>query len=119
MDQSRSNLLGLLIVGALLCVAVAGLGSFLNSVYAAGNNIHEIRGTVQTISPREAPPVIVVKSLRASKEEIIVGAMVKPGASVVRGRKKIGLDQIHPGDSVTLKYVKTREGLTVRSILLH
>lgn len=119
MGQSRSNLLGLLIIGALLYVALAGLGSFLNSVYAAGNNVHEIRGTVQTISPREVPAVIVVKSLRTSKEAIIVGAMVKSGASVLRGRKKIGLDQIRPGDSVTLQYVKTREGLTVRSILLH
>lgn len=119
MSQPKSSLLGLLVIGAVLCVAVAGLGSLLSSVYAANNTLHEIRGTVQSISPEDIPPVIVVKSLHGSKEEIVVGAMVKPGASVLRGKKKIRLDQIHPGDNVTLKYVKTREGLTIRSIVLH
>ena len=119
MSQPKSSLLGVLIIGALLCAAVASLGSLLSSVYAANNTLHEIRGTVQSISPRDIPPVIVVKSLQGSKEEIVVGAMVKPGASVFRGKKKIDLDQIHPGDKVTLKYVKTREGLTIRSIVLH
>jgi hypothetical protein len=119
MSQPRSNLLGLLIVGALLCVAIAGPGSLLNSVYAANNTLHEIRGTVQAVSPKDATPIIVVKSLHGSKEEIVVGATVKPGASVFHGKKKIGLDQIHPGNSVTLKYVRTREGLSARSIVLH
>ena len=122
MNQSRSSLLGVLVIGALLCVAFAGLGSLLNSVYAANNTVHEIKGTVQSVSPGDTPPVIVVKGLKGlygSKEEIVVGAMVKQGANVLRGKKKIGLDQIHPGDNVTLKYVKTREGLTVRSIVLH
>ncbi len=119
MNQPRSSLLGVLVIGALLCVAFAGLGSLLSSVYAANNTVHEIRGTVQSVSPGDTPPVIVVKGLHGSKEEIVVGAMVKQGANVLRGKKKIGLDQIHPGDNVTLKYVKTREGLTVRSIVLH
>ncbi|MCE3223723.1 MAG: exported protein of unknown function [Nitrospira sp.] len=119
MGQPKSSLLAVLIVGALLCVAVAGLGSLLSSVYAANNTVHEIRGTVQSISPGDTPPVIVVKSLHGSKEEIVVGAIIKPGASVLRGKKKIGLGQIHAGDNVTLKYVKTREGLTIRSIVLH
>lgn len=119
MSQLRSNLLGLLLVGALLYVAIASPGRYLNSVYAANDSLHEIRGTVEAVSPKDSPPIIVVKSLHGSKEEIVVGAMVKPGASVMRGKKKIGLDQIHPGDNVTLKYIKTREGLTVRSIILH
>ncbi len=97
MSQPKSSLLGVLIVGALLCVAVAGLGSLLSSVYAANNTLHEIRGTVQSISSGDSPPVIVVKSLRGSKEEIVVGAMVKQGAIVLRGKKKIGLDQFIPG----------------------
>lgn len=117
--QSRSSLLGLLIFAALLCVAMAGLGSLINSVHAASTTLHEIRGTVSAISPNDVPPIIVVKSIHGSQEEIVVGAMIKSGASVLRGKRKISLDQIHPGDSVTLKYVKTREGLTVRSIILH
>lgn len=118
MTHPRSNLPGRLIVGALLYVAIVGLGSLLNPVYAAGNTLREIRGTVQLVSPKDALPIIVVKSLY-NKEEIVVGAMVKPGASLLRGTRTINLDQIHPGDSVTLKYVKTREGLIVRSIVLH
>ena len=119
MNQPRSGLLGLLIIGALLCVALAGLGSLLSAVHAAANSLHEIRGTVQAISPGETPPVIVVKSLHGPKEEIVVGAMVEPGATLLREKKKIGLAQIHPGDHVTLKYIKTREGLIVRAIILH
>lgn len=119
MKQPRPSLLGVLVIGALLCVAFASLGSLLSSVYAANNTVHEIRGTVQSVSPGDTPPVIVVKGLHGPKEEIVVGAMVKQGVTVLRGKKKIALDQIHAGDNVTLKYVKTREGLTVRSIVLH
>ncbi len=119
MIQSRSSLLGALVIGAVLCVVAAGLSSFLSSVYAASNTVHEFRGTVRSVSPGETPPVIVVTSLYGSKEEVVVGAIVKQGAHVLRGKRKVGLDQIHPGDDVTLKYVKTREGLSVRSIVLH
>ena len=119
MTQPKSSLLVLLIIGALLCIAVAGLGSLLSSVHAANNTLHEFRGTVQSISPGDTPPVIVVKSLYGSKEEVVIGAMIKSGASILRGKKKIALEQIRPGDNVTVKYVKTREGLTIRSIILH
>jgi hypothetical protein len=117
--QSRSSLLGWLIFAALPWVAMAGPGSLINSVYAASTTLHEIRGTVHAISPNDVPPIIVVKSIYGSQEEIVVGAMINPGATVLHGKRKVSLDQIHPGDSVTLKYVKTREGLTVRSIILH
>ena len=74
MSQLRSNLLGLLLVGALLYVAIASPGRYLNSVYAANDSLHEIRGTVEAVSPKDSPPIIVVKSLHGSKEEIVVGA---------------------------------------------
>ncbi|MGZ8383871.1 MAG: hypothetical protein ACXWWE_07680 [Nitrospira sp.] len=119
MKQPRPSLLGVLVIGALLCVAFAGLGSLLSSVYAANSTVHEIRGTVQSVSPGDTPPVIVVKGVHGPKEEVVVGAMVKQGATILRGKKKITLDQIHVEDHVTLKYVKTREGLSVRSIVLH
>ncbi len=119
MNQPRPSLLGVLVIGAALCVALAGLGSFLTSVYAAGNTVHEMRGTVESVNAGEDPPVIVVKGRHGSNDSIVVGAVIKQGATILRGKKRIGLDHIHPGDKVTLKYVKTRDGLTVRSIALH
>lgn len=118
-NPSRPSLLGVLVIGALLCVALAGLGSFLTSVYAASNTVHEIRGTVEAVNAGDDPPVIVVKGQHGSSEETVVGAVFKQGAIVLRGKKRIGLDHIHAGDKVTLKYVRTRDGLTVRSIVLH
>ena len=118
MTQPRPNLLGVLVIGAALCVALAGLGSFLTSVYAASNTVHEIKGTVEAVNAGDNPAVIVVKGQHGSNEEIVVGAVVKQGATILRGKKRIGLEQIHAGDKVTLRYVRTRDGLTVRSIVI-
>jgi len=118
MIQSRSALLGVLLVSAVLCVGVAGLGTVSNSVYAANPSAHEIRGTVESVNANDSPPVIVVKGMRGPKEEIVVGAVVKPGTPILRGKKKITLEQIRPGEKVTMKYSKNREGLTVRSIVI-
>ena len=118
-NQPRPSLLGVLVIGAALCVALAGLGSFLTSVYAASNTVHEIKGTVEAVNLADDPPVIVVRGQHGANEATVVGAVLKQGATIVRGKKRIGLDRIHPGDKVTLKYVKTREGLAVRSIVLH
>ncbi|MBL8070220.1 MAG: hypothetical protein JNM35_03895 [Nitrospira sp.] len=112
-------MLGVLVIGAALCVALAGLGSFLTSVYAASNTVHEIKGTVEAVNPADDPPVIVVRGQQGANEDTVVGAVLKQGATIVRGKKRIGLDRIHAGDKVTLKYVKTRDGLAVRSIVLH
>ena len=118
-NQPRPSLLGVLVIGAALCVALAGLGSFLTSVYAASNTVHEIKGTVEAVNLGDDPPVIVVRGQHGATEATVVGAVLKQGATIVRGKKRIGLDQIHAGDKVTLKYVKTRDGLAVRSIVLH
>jgi len=82
-NQPRPSLLGVLVIGAALCVALA------------------------------------VRGQHGANEATVVGAVLKQGATIVRGKKRIGLDQIHAGDKVTLKYVKTRDGLAVRSIVLH
>ena len=118
-NQPRPSLLGVLVIGAALCVALAGLGSFLTSVYAASNTVHEIKGTVEAVNLADDPPVIVVRGQHGANEATVVGAVLKQGATIVRGKKRIGLDQIHAGDKVTLKYVKTRDGLAVRSIVLY
>ena len=118
-NQPRPSLLGVLVIGAALCVALAGLGSFLTSVYAASNTVHKIKGTVEAVNLADDPPVIVVRGQHGANEATVVGAVLKQGATIVRGKKRIGLDRIHAGDKVTLKYVKTRDGLAVRSIVLH
>ena len=118
-NQPRPSLLGVLVIGAALCVALAGLGSFLTSVYAASNTVHEIKGTVEAVNLADDPPVIVVRGQHGANEATVVGAVLKQGVTIVSGKKRIGLDQIHAGDKVTLKYVKTRDGLAVRSIVLH
>lgn len=119
MNQPRPSLLGVLVIGAALCVALAGLGSFLTSVYAASNTVHEISGTVEVLNLADDPAVIVVRGQRGGNDETVVGAVLKQGTTILRGKKRIGLDHIRAGDKVTVKYVKTRDGLTVRSIVLH
>jgi hypothetical protein len=119
MKQPHSTLLGLLLIGAICCVVISGAGSLSNSVYASNTTTHEIRGTVDAVSPNDSPPVIVVKGMRGPKEEVVVGAVVKPSTIILRAKKKIGLDQIRLGEKVTMKYSKGREGLTVRSIVIH
>lgn len=69
--------------------------------------------------PVRRSPVIMVRSVSGSSEEIVVGAVLKQGSTILLGKKRIGLDRLRPGDDVTLKYSKTRDGLVVRSIVLH
>jgi len=89
-NQPRLSLLGVLVIGAVLCVVLAGLGSFLTSVYAANNTVHEIRGTVESIGAGDVPPVIVVKGQHGSSEGIVVGAVVQQGAVILRGVRADG-----------------------------
>lgn len=119
MNQPRPSLLGVLVIGAALCVALAGLGSLLTSVYAANNTVYEVKGTVEAVNAADDPSVIVVRGKQGTNEETVVGAVFKQDATIVRGKKRIRLGHIRAGDKVTLKYVKTRDGLTVRSIVLH
>ncbi|MCC2642720.1 MAG: exported protein of unknown function [Nitrospira sp.] len=119
MNQPRSGLLTLLVMGALLCLSVSGLGTKFSAAHAANITLYEITGTVEALDAKTDPPVILLKSLSKTKEELVVGAVIKQGAMITRGTQRIGLDHIRSGDSVTLKYVKGRDGLTVRSIMLH
>lgn len=88
-NQPRPSLLGVLVIGAALCVALAGLGSFLTSVYAASNTVHEIKGTVEAVNLADDPPVIVVRGQHGANEATVVGAVLKQGATIMRGKKRI------------------------------
>ncbi|HEX2056686.1 MAG TPA: hypothetical protein VHF07_09340, partial [Nitrospiraceae bacterium] len=61
----------------------------------------------------------MVKSSSGIKGEIVVGALVKKGTPITRGKRSIALSQIQAGEKVTLTYVKRRDGLTARSIVVH
>jgi hypothetical protein len=87
--------------------------------YASDNDVRIISGIVDEVHANETPPVIMVKSRPGMKDEIVIGAVVIKGASIVRGEQRIALNRIRAGERVTLTYVKNREGLTVRSIVVH
>lgn len=86
---------------------------------AAEDVLRQVRGIVEAVNAMEVPPTIVVRSRPGSKDEVVVGAVIKQGVSIVRGNKRIAVKQIRIGDHVTLTYVKSREGLMARSITIH
>jgi hypothetical protein len=106
---------------AVLCCLVVALQGFLTEfVYgAAGTGVRTISGIVDEVLVSETPPIIMVRSRPGMKGEVVIGAVVKKGASIVRGKRPIALSLIRPGERVTLTYMKQRDGLTVRSIVVH
>jgi hypothetical protein len=87
--------------------------------YAADDGLRTASGIVDEVLSNETPPVIMVKSKPGRKDEVVIGAVVKKGASILRGKRPIALQHIRSGDKVTLTYMKQRDGLTVRSIVVH
>ena len=104
----------------LCCLVVALLGAFTECVYAAADNgVRTISGIVDEVLASETPPIIMVRSRPGMKGEVVVGAVVKKGASIARGNRPIALSHIRAGERVTLTYMKQRAGLMVRSIVVH
>lgn len=107
---------GVALVGV---IAVAAL--FCTSIYqslAAENIVRQVQGVVEAVNVSDSPPTIVVRSRHGAKDEVVVGAVIKQGISIVRGKKRISMKQIRNGDHVILTYVKSRQGLTARSITI-
>lgn len=98
--------MGLAVIGAVVASAQA------ESKTAA----RTVRGEVVAINVQDSPNTIVVKAMKGSKEELIVGATVGADTKIVRGKQKIGLDALKMGESVDLSYVKQDDGLVARSI---
>lgn len=103
----------------LWCLLVVLQGYMAQQVHAADDGVRTISGIVDEVLADETPPVIMVKSRPGMKDEIMVGAVVKKEASIVRGKRRIALNHIRAGERVTLTYVKHRDGLTIRSITVH
>ena|SRR5574338_910083 len=105
---------------AILCCLIGILqGYAVPPIYASDDDVRIISGIVDEVHANETPPVIMVKSRPGMEDEIVIGAVVKKGATIVRGEQRIALNHIRAGERVTLTYVKNREGLTVRSIVVH
>jgi hypothetical protein len=103
----------------LCCLLVLPQGVMAQYGSAAGDGVRTISGIVDEVLSSEIPPVIMVRSQAGTKGEVIIGAIVKKGASIVRGKRPIALKHIRPGERVTLTYTKQRDGLAVRSIVVH
>ena len=121
MRQGSQGLLMWLIRIALSgVIAVAALFSHpVDMPLAAEDVVRQVRGIVEAVNPLDTPPVIVVRSRSGSKDEVVVGAVIKQGIPIVHGNKRVGMKQIRIGDHVTLTYIKSREGLMARSVTIH
>ena len=119
MRQGSQGLLMWLIGTALSgVIAVAALFSHpVDMPLAAEDVVRQVRGIVEAVNLLDTPPVIVVRS--RSKDEVVVGAVVKQGIPIIHGNKRVGMKQIRIGDHVTLTYIKSREGLMARSVTIH
>ncbi|MGQ0811327.1 MAG: hypothetical protein ACT4OO_08905 [Nitrospiraceae bacterium] len=101
------------------CVVLLWLGFGLTvplSVSASQAAVHRVQGQVVAVNLKETPPIIVVTT-RLAQQEMIVGATVGFGASITRGTRRITLDALKVGESVTIVYRKDPSGLVAQSIL--
>ncbi|MET0517152.1 MAG: hypothetical protein ABW047_17700 [Nitrospiraceae bacterium] len=101
-------------------IGAAALFSYpVDLLLAAEEVVRQVRGVVEAVNPMDTPPVIVVRSRTGSKDEAVVGAVIKQGIPIIHGGKHVGMKQIRIGDHVTLTYKKSREGLMAQSITIH
>lgn len=77
-----------------------------------------VRGTVVATNIAVDPRTIVVSVVLPNKEEMIVGARVSGDTKIVRGKKTVRLEDVKAGETTTITYLKTNDGLIARSIHL-
>jgi len=83
---------------------------------ASEGRVLTVRGKVVAVNLKVDPQIIVVKAMRQNKQELIVGATIKKGATITRGKKPVALADIKVGEAVDLMYLKNADGLVARSI---
>jgi hypothetical protein len=99
-----------------LAVALVFATVSASTATTAGSTVHRVQGQVVAVNVKDKPPVIVVKTMTAKKQELIVGATVEANASITRGKKAVMLADIKEGETVDLTYVKNPDGLVAQSI---
>ncbi len=97
-------------------LTVVGLIGSMVPFAAADAPARTVKGEVVAVNVSDSPPVIVVKSMTAKKQELIVGAVVDAGTVITRGSKKVTLDNVKLGETASISYVKNEDGLVARSI---
>ncbi len=102
------------LAGVLASIAV--LAAVASPGLAATESVRTVRGEVVAVNGQATPPTIVVKAMSGKKQEMIVGATVDPSVAVMRGKTRVTLGDIKPGETVELHYVKHEDGLAARAI---
>jgi len=97
-------------------LAVAGMIGVTGVVAEADQPTRTVKGEVVAVNVADSPPVIVVKTITAKKQESIVGAVVESGTVITRGDKKVTLDNLKVGETASVTYVKNDDGLVARAI---
>jgi hypothetical protein len=97
-------------------LAVAGMVGVTALVVEADQPTRTVKGEVVAVNVADNPPVIVVKTITAKKQESIVGAVVESGTVITRGAKKVTLDNLKVGETASVTYVKNDDGLVARAI---
>ena len=98
-----------------LVILVAGVVGTLMSVPTAASE-RTVRGEVVAVNVKDSPPVIVLKTMTANNEELIVGATVDSGTVITRGKERVTLGAIKVGEQAAMIYLKNPDGLLARSI---
>lgn len=105
----------------LLAVACS-VGTFLSGGLARASLepvVRTVAGEVEAVNVSATPQIIVVTVMLPTKETMIVGATVGPDIPIVRGKRRVGLDEVRVGDHVTIQYRKDEAGLTAESLAVH
>ena len=98
-----------------LVILVAGVVGTFASVSTAASE-RTARGEVVAVNVKDSPPVIVLKTMTANNEELIVGATVDSGTVITRGNERVTLGAIKVGEEAAMSYLKNPNGLLARSI---
>jgi hypothetical protein len=97
------------IVAVLLALATGSADARTGTTY-------KVQGTVIAITLSQSPPLIVVKTPLGPKNHMTVGATVTAQTKIVRGNKRIALNNIREGEMVWLTYVKAPGGVLAEII---
>jgi hypothetical protein len=104
---------------ALFCFTIAVLLALASgSADARTGTTYKVQGTVIAITLTQSPPLIVVKTPLGPKNHMMVGAAVTAQTKIVRGNKRIPLNNIREGEIVWLTYVKAPGGVLAEIIRL-
>jgi len=86
--------------------------------HSANKAERTVKGTIVGINTAVDPRTIVVNVVLPNKEELIVGARVPEDSRIVRGGQAARLDDVKVGETATITYLRTADGLIARSIHL-